>query len=67
MEKVETDDDLQVGKELSSLRVRSKSMSVNRARLSAESHYQVAIEINQKSAVSSLSRPEVFEEEYEIK
>jgi hypothetical protein len=45
MKKVETDDELQGGQELSSLRVRSKSMGVNWARLSAESHYQVAIEI----------------------
>jgi Domain of unknown function DUF29 len=45
MKKVETHDELQVGQELGSLRVRSQSMGVNWARLSAESHYQVAVEI----------------------
>ncbi|MEK6409165.1 MAG: DUF29 domain-containing protein [Acidobacteriota bacterium] len=39
MKKIETDDELQVG------RVRSQGMGVNWARLSAESHYQVAVEI----------------------
>jgi hypothetical protein len=45
MKKVETHDELQAGQELGSLRVRSKSMGVNWARLSAESHYQVAVGI----------------------
>ena len=45
MKKIEPDDDLQVGQELGSLLVRSKDMGVNWARLSAESHYQVAVEI----------------------
>ena len=45
MKKVETDGELQVGEELASLGVRSHVMGVNWARLSAESHYQVAVEI----------------------
>ncbi len=45
MKKIETDDELQVGQELGSLLVRSQGMGVNWARLSAESHYQVAVEI----------------------
>lgn len=120
MKKIETDNELQVDQELGSLRVRGQSMGVNWARLSAESHYQVAVEIerallqgdfdeaeagikelidalgrsekralksqlirwdgclraatreakgemNQKSAVSSLSWEEAFVEEYEMK
>jgi hypothetical protein len=45
MKKIETDDELQAGQELGSLLVRSQGMGVNWARLSAESHYQTAVEI----------------------
>jgi hypothetical protein len=45
MKKIETDEELQAGQELGSLLVRSQDMGVNWARLSAESHYQVAVEI----------------------
>jgi hypothetical protein len=45
MKKIETDDELQAGQELGGLLVRSQGMGVNWARLSAESHYQVAVEI----------------------
>jgi hypothetical protein len=45
MKKMETDDELQAGQELGSLLVRSQGMGVNWARLSAESHYQAAVEI----------------------
>lgn len=45
MKKIETDDELQAGQELGSLLVRSQGMGVNWARLSAESHYQAAVEI----------------------
>ncbi len=45
MKKIETDDELQVGQELGSLLARSQGMGVNWAGLSAESHYQAAVEI----------------------
>jgi hypothetical protein len=45
MKKIETDDASQVGQQVGSLLVRSQGMGVNWARLSAESHYQVAVEI----------------------
>lgn len=45
MKKIETDEELQIGQELGSLLVRSQGLGVNWARLSAESHYQVAVEI----------------------
>ena len=45
MNKRETDAGLQIGQESSSFLLRSQGMGVNWARLSAESHYQVAVEI----------------------
>jgi|SRR6266404_7951959 len=45
MKRIETDDESQVGQQVGSLLVRSQGMGVNWARLSAESHYQVAVEI----------------------
>jgi uncharacterized protein DUF29 len=45
MKKIEIDDELQAGREFGSLLARSQGMDVNWARLSAESHYQVAVEI----------------------
>lgn len=45
MKKIETDDELQIDQELGGSLVRSQGMGVNWARLSAESHYQVAVEI----------------------
>src|SRR3981081_1629646 len=45
MKKLETDEELPVDQELGSLLVRREGMDVNWARLSAESHYQVAVEV----------------------
>ena len=45
MKKIEADDELRASEELGSLPARSSGMGVNWARLSAESHYQVAVEI----------------------
>ena len=45
MKKIETDEELPADQELGSLLLRSNGMDVNWARLSAESHYQVAVEI----------------------
>lgn len=45
MKKIETDEDLHGGHELGSLRIRTHGMGLNWARLSAESHYLVAVEI----------------------
>jgi hypothetical protein len=45
MKKIEIDDELQAGREFGSLLARSQGMDVNWARLSAESHYRVAVEI----------------------
>lgn len=45
MKKIETDDELQTGRELGSLLARSQGMDVNWAHLSTESHYRVAVEI----------------------
>jgi uncharacterized protein DUF29 len=58
MKKIETDDELQIGQELGSLAVRSHGMGVNWARLSAESHYQVAVEIERALLQGDLDEAE---------
>lgn len=45
MKKIETDDDLQLKNELASLRVRGPGAGMDWQSISAESHYQVAVEI----------------------
>src|SRR6476620_11455518 len=59
MKKIETNEVLQAGQELGSLRVRSQNMGVNWARLSTESHYQVAVEIERALLHGNFDEAEV--------